>query len=381
MIGSINFILSKKTTGFIPWLKRILSEDQRTTAFRPWESILGKFSYDLGIDLGTANTLIHVKNKGVVIREPSIVAQHKKSKKIVAIGIEAKRMLGRTPRNIEAVRPLRDGVVADYDTTLAMLSYFVKKVHEKPGRGMTIARPRMVIGVPTQISNVERRAVIMAARESGAREVVLVDEALVAAIGAGLPVMEPVGSMIVDIGGGTSDIAVISLGGMVAGRSLKVAGDAMDREIVNYVRSRWGLLVGEKTAEEVKLALGSAYPMTIEKEMVIRGRDLEKGLPRSVKITSGQIREALSAPVGAIVASIREVLSDTPPELTADIAERGIVLCGGGSALEGLAKLITQETKMPVTLAQEPLSCVVKGCAMLVANPDLIKKMVVTRRA
>lgn len=346
-----------------------------------FDFILGYFSYDLGIDLGTANTLIHVKDKGVVIREPSIVARHKKSKQILAIGVEAKRMLGRTPRNFEAVRPLRDGVVADYDTTLAMLSYFIRKVHQKPGRGITIARPRVVIGIPTQISNVERRAVIQAARESGAREVVLVDEALVAALGAGLPVMEPVGSMIVDIGGGTSDIAVISLGGMVSGRSLKVAGDAMDREIINYVRSRWGLLVGEKTAEEIKLALGSAYPMAIEKEMVIRGRDLEKGLPRSVKITSTQIREALATPVGAIVATIAEVLEDTPPELTADIAERGIMLCGGGSGLEGLAKLITQETKMPVTLAGEPLSCVVKGCAILVANPGLVQKMVVTRRA
>lgn len=342
-------------------------------------TILGYFSYDLGVDLGTANTLVHVRGKGVVIREPSIVARHKKTKKILAIGNEAKRMLGRTPRNIEAVRPLRDGVIADYDTTLSMLSYFFKKVHEKPGRRITIARPRVVIGVPTQISNVERRAVIEAAKVSGAREVILADEALAAAVGAGLPVMEAVGSMIVDIGGGTTDVAVISLGGMVAGVSLKVAGDAMDREIISYVRSRWGLLIGERTAEEVKLALGSAYPMAVEKEMVIRGRDLEKGLPRSVKVTSGHIREALAGSVGTIVSAIREVLLDTPPELTSDIAERGIILCGGGGLLSGLSKLITQETKMPVVMASEPLSSVVRGCSVLVADSALLKKMAVTR--
>src|SRR3990167_722423 len=225
----------------------------------PIDFILGKFSYDLGIDLGTANTLIHVKNKGVVIREPSIVARHKKSKQIVAIGKEAKRMLGRTPRNIEAIRPLKDGVIADYDITEAMLSYFFRKVHEKPGKRLTVSRPRVVIGIPAQITNVERRAVIDAARVAGARDVILVDEPLAAAVGVGLPVMEAIGSMIVDIGGGTTDIAVISLGGIVSGASLKVAGDAMDQEIANYVRSRWGLLIGEKTAEEVKLFLGSAY--------------------------------------------------------------------------------------------------------------------------
>lgn len=341
--------------------------------------ILGKFSYDLGIDLGTANTLIHVGGKGVVIREPSIVAQHKKTHKILAIGKEAKRMLGRTPRNIEAVRPLRDGVVCDYDTTLAMLSYFVKKVHEKPGRGLTIARPRVVIGIPSQITNVERRAVMDAARASGAREIFLVDEPMAAAVGAGLPVMEPVGSMIVDVGGGTCDIAVLSLGGIVVGKSLKVAGDAMDREIVNYVRSRWGLLIGEKTAEDIKAVLGSAFPMVVEREMVIRGRDLEKGLPRSIKITSTQVREALSAPLTTIVGTIKDILSDTPPELTADIAERGITLCGGGAQLWGLPKLITQETKMPVVLATEPLSCVVKGCAILVSDTKTLRKMAIVK--
>lgn len=345
----------------------------------PVDFILGKFSYDLGIDLGTANTLIHVRGKGIVIREPSIVARHAKTKKNVAIGKEAKRMLGRTPRNIEAVRPLRDGVIRDYDTTLAMLSYFIHKVHEKPGRGLTIARPKVVIGIPSGITNVEKRAVVDAAQASGAREVFLVDEPMAAAVGAGLPVMEPVGSMIVDVGGGTSDIAVLSLGGVVVGRSLKVAGDAMDREITNYVRSRWGLLIGEKTAEDVKVSLGTAYPMVVEREMVIRGRDLEKGLPRSVKITSTQVREALAGPLSEIIGAVKEVLNDTPPELTADIAERGITLCGGGAQLLGFAKLITQETKMPVIMAPEPLSCVVRGCAYLVADSKILHKMAIAR--
>ncbi|MEX2027907.1 MAG: rod shape-determining protein [Candidatus Curtissbacteria bacterium] len=343
------------------------------------DTILGKFSLDLGIDLGTANTLVYVRGKGILIREPSIVAQHRKTKKVLAIGTEAKRMVGRTPKNIEAVRPLRDGVVCDFDTTLAMMSHFVHKVHEKPGRGISIPRPKIIIGVPTQISEVERRAVLDAAYASGAREVFLIEEPMAAAIGAGLPVDEPVGSMIVDIGGGTCEIAVISLGGIVVGRSLRVAGDSMEREIANYVRSRWGLLIGEKTAEELKMLLGSAIPISIEKEMVVRGRDLEKGLPRSVKVTSVQIREALSTAISTIVAAIREVVEDTPPELSSDIAERGITLCGGGSLIWGLPKLISQETKMPTNLADEPLTCVVSGCAKLLENPQLLKKVAITK--
>jgi len=343
------------------------------------DHILGKFSLDLGIDLGTANTLVYVRGKGIVIREPSIVAQHRKTKKVLAIGTEAKRMVGRTPKNIEAVRPLRDGVVCDYDTTLAMMAHFVRKVHEKPGRGISIPRPKIIIGVPTQISEVERRAVWDAAYASGAREVYLVEEPMAAAIGAGLPVDEPVGSMIVDIGGGTCEIAVISLDGVVVGRSLKVAGDAMEQTIVNYIRSRWGLLIGEKTAEEVKMLLGSAIPISIEKEMVVRGRDLENGLPRSIKVTSPHIREALAGAVTTIVSAIKEIVEDTPPDLASDIAERGIVLCGGGSLIWGLAKLISQETKMPTTLADEPLNCVVAGCAKLLEDPKLLKKVAIAK--
>lgn len=343
------------------------------------DSILGKFSQDLAIDLGTANTLVYVRGKGIVIREPSIVAQHKKTKKVLAIGTDAKRMVGRTPKNIEAVRPLRDGVVCDFDTTLAMMSYFVHKVHQRPGRNISIPRPRIIIGVPAQISEVERRAVGDAAFASGAREVYLVEEPMAAAIGAGLAVEEPVGSMIVDIGGGTCEIAVISLGGIVVGKSLKVGGDAMETEIVNYVRARWGLLVGEKTAEEIKVLLGSAIPMPIEKEMIVRGRDLETGLPRSVKLASPGIREALASAISTIVSSIKEIVEDTPPELGADIAERGIVLCGGGALIWGLPKLVSQETKIPTQLCDEPLNAVVLGCAKLLENPNLLKKVAISR--
>lgn len=339
------------------------------------DHILGQFSRDLGVDLGTANTLIYVSGKGLVIREPSIVAQHKKTKQVVAIGEDAKKMIGKTPLSISTVKPLKDGVISDYDTTLAMLSYFVKKVHKRPGQQFSLPRPRLVIGVPSQITEVEMRAILDVARESGAREAYLVEEPMAAAIGAGIEVLEPVGSMIVDMGGGTSEIAVISLGGVVVGRSLKLAGDAMDRDIINYVRTRYGLALGEKTAEDVKLQLGSAYTAPVEKQMTVRGRDLEKGLPKSIRLTSGQIREALSATINTIIENIRDTLNDAPPELAADIAERGIVICGGGSLIQGLPKLISAETKMPVTVAADPLSCVVLGCAKLLVDEDLLKRV------
>lgn len=294
------------------------------------DHILGQFSRDLGVDLGTANTLIYVGGKGLVIREPSIVAQHKKSKRVLAIGTDAKKMIGKTPLSIVTVKPLQDGVISDYDTTLAMLSYFVKKVHKKPGRQINLPRPKLVIGVPSQITEVERRAILDVASESGARIAYLVEEPMAAAIGAGIGVDEAVGSMIVDIGGGTSEIAVISLGGVVVGRSLRVAGDEMDRDIISYVRTRYGLALGEKTAEEVKLVMGSAFPMPVEKQITVRGRDLEKGLPKTVRLTSAQIREALSPTINTIVGAIKDTINDAPPELAADVAERGIVVCGGG---------------------------------------------------
>lgn len=339
------------------------------------DHILGHFSKDLAIDLGTANTLIYVGGKGIMIREPSIVALHKKNKQILAIGTEAKKMIGKTPFNIETIRPLKDGVISDYDTTLAMLSHFVKKVHKKPGQQFSLPRPRIVIGVPSQISEVEKRAILDVASESGARESYLVEEPMAAAIGAEIAVDEPVGSMIVDIGGGTTEIAVISLGGIVVGRSLKLAGDAMEKDIINYVRTRYGLALGERSAEDVKLKLGSAYEMPIEKQMTIRGRDLEKGLPKSVKITSSQVREAISPTVNIIVENIRDTINDAPPELAGDVLERGIVVCGGGALLFGLPKLIATEIKMPVTVAEEPLSCVVLGCAKLLYNKKLLKKV------
>ena len=339
------------------------------------DNILGYFSSDLGVDLGTANTLIHVAGKGIVIREPSIVTIHKKTKKVIAIGTDARKMIGRTPINITTVRPLKDGVISDYDTTLAMLSYFVKKVHERPGRSISIPRPRIVLGIPSGVSEVERRALFDVAYASGAREAYLVEEPMAAAIGAGLPVADAKGSMIVDIGGGTSDMAVISLSGIVSGKSLKIGGDAMDRDIINYVRFRYGLALGEKTAEDVKMLLGSAYPMQVEKQMLVRGRDLEKGLPKQVKLTSTQIREALAPTIRTIVEAVRDTLEDAPPELAADIAEKGIVLCGGGSLIYGLPKLIAQETKMPVSVAVDPMYCVVVGCANVLGNKELLKKV------
>jgi len=343
------------------------------------DHILGQFSRDLGVDLGTANTLIYVGGKGLVIREPSIVAQHKKTKQVIAIGENAKKMIGKTPLSIITVKPLKDGVISDYDTTLAMLSYFVKKVHRKPGVQFNFPRPKLVIGVPSQITEVERRAILDVASESGARVAYLVEEPMAAAIGAGIGVDEPVGSMIVDIGGGTSEIAIISLGGVVVGRSLKVAGDEMDRDIINYVRTRYGLALGEKSAEDVKLLLGSAYPMPVEKQMVVRGRDLEKGLPKSIRLNSTQIREALSPTISTIVDNIRDTINDAPPELAGDVAERGIVICGGGALIYGLPKLISAETKMPVTVAADPLSCVVLGCANLLKNNELLERVKIAR--
>lgn len=343
------------------------------------DHILGYFSEDLCIDLGTANTLVYVRGKGIVIREPSIVAQHRRTKKVLAIGREAKMMIGKTPRTIEAIRPLKDGVVCDFDSTLAMLSYFVRKVHEKPGVRFIIPRPKVIIGVPMQISEVEKRAVVDAAHASGVREVFLIEEPAASAIGAGLPVGEAVGSMIVDIGGGTCEIAVLSLGGIVVGRSLKVSGYAMDMAIIAYIRSRYGLLIGERSSEEVKMLIGSAYPMVLEKETVVRGRDLESGLPRSIKINSSQIREALAPVVNIILGAVKEIIEDTPPELASDIAERGIMLSGGGGLLAGLPRLISQETKMPVTVADDPLAGVVIGCAKLLEDTMLLKKLAIAK--
>lgn len=341
-------------------------------------------SHDVGIDLGTVNTLVLVRGKGIVIREPTVVALHRKTRQILAIGTEAKRMIGRTPAAIEAVRPLRDGVISDFDTTEAMLRYFIHKVHQNPSRGVfsipKIPRPRVVVGIPSGVTEVERRAVQDACLSAGAREAYLIEEPMAAAIGAKLPIEEPEGVMVVDIGGGTCEIAVISLGGMVINRSLRIAGDELDEDIINYMRVRYGMLIGEKTAEDVKIEIGSAYPLDGKDDLatVIRGRDLATGLPKSLKITASEIREALTPTISQIVGMIQEVLEETPPELLTDVVDRGIYLAGGGALLRGLDKKIAEETKLPVYVSNDPLTTVVRGCGEVLENLDLLSKVKVT---
>lgn len=339
-------------------------------------------SHDIGIDLGTVNTLVLVKGKGIVIREPSVVTIHKKTKQVLAIGSEAKRMLGRTPQTIEAIRPLRDGVISDFETTEAMLKFFIQKVHQAP-KGIRmklpkIPRPRIVVGIPSGVTEVERRAVQDACFSAGAREAFLIEEPMAAAIGSKLTVDAPEGVMIVDIGGGTTEIAVISLGGMVASRSLRVAGDELDQDIVNYMRTRYGMLIGDRSAETVKMEIGSAFSDGPSKEAVVRGRDLSNGLPKSIKVSADEIREALSPTINQIVSAIQEVLEETPPELLGDITDRGIALAGGGALLKGLDKRIAQETKLPVWVADDPLTAVVRGCGRVLDDLDLLAKVKVT---
>ncbi len=346
-----------------------------------FNKIWSYFAHDVGIDLGTVNTLVLVKDKGIVIREPTVVAIHKKTHQVLSIGAEAKKMLGRTPVAIEAVRPLRGGVISDFETTEAMLRYFIQKVHQtpnSPGWHMPkIPRPRVVVGIPSGVTEVERRAVQDACLSAGAREAFLIEEPMAAAIGAKIAIEEPEGSMVVDIGGGTSEIAVISLGGIVISKSLRMAGDAMDQDIINYMRMRFGLLIGEKTAEEAKIELGSAW-QNGDSHTVVRGRDLATGLPKSIKVSSSDIREALTPTVTQILSAIQEVLEETPPELLSDLVERGIVVAGGGALLKGLDKRIADETKLPVWIATDPLTTVVRGCGEVLNNLDLLSKVKVT---
>lgn len=341
-------------------------------------AVLGRFSHDVGIDLGTANTLVWVKEKGIVIREPSAVARHKKTKEILAIGTSAKKMLGRAPATIEAIRPLKGGVIADFDATAAMLSYYIKKVHESGDFVPKVPRPRVVIGIPSGVTEVERRAVADAAISAGSREAHLIEEPMAAAIGAGLPVLEPEGIFVVDIGGGTTEIAVISLGGIVMCKSLRIAGDEMNEAIVNYIRLKYSLLLGLPSAEEVKINIGSCTQGR-DKFCVVRGRDLETGLPKSIKITSSEIREALTPLVREIVGNISDLVEEIPPELVSDIMERGIVLAGGGSLLYGIDKYIEDETKIPTKVADDPLTCVVRGCGRVLEDESLLNKIRLTR--
>ncbi|PIP57197.1 rod shape-determining protein [Candidatus Woesebacteria bacterium CG22_combo_CG10-13_8_21_14_all_45_10] len=348
--------------------------------FHPLNRILGYFSHDIGIDLGTANILVYVRGKGIVAREPSCLARQKKTKEMLAIGGAAKKMLGKTPATIEVIRPLKDGVIADFDAAAAMLSFYIKKVHESAFSSIPkIPRPKVVIGIPSGVTEVERRAVADAALDAGAREAHLVEEPMAAAIGANLPVESAQGSFIVDIGGGTSEIAVISLGGIVLGRSIRVAGDEMDEAIISYVRLKYSLLLGQSTAEEVKIAIGSLEEGK-DKFAVIRGRDLESGLPKSVKLSSSEIREALSPIIQEIITNIADTLEETPPELMADMMEVGIYLAGGGALFPGIAKVVAEATKMPTFVADDPLTCVVRGCGTCLENPALLKKIRVGRR-
>ncbi len=338
----------------------------------PLNWFLGLFSLDIGIDLGTANTLVYVRGRGIVISEPSVVAIDKKSKKVLAIGSEAKEMVGRTPGNIVAIRPLRDGVISDFDVTEQMLHYFIHKVHER--MLLRIPRPRVVVGIPSGVTEVEKRAVYDATISAGAREAFLIEEPMAAAIGASLPVSEALGSMIVDIGGGTTEVAVTSLGGIVVARSIRVAGDEMNEDIMNYARQKYNLLIGEQTAESAKIEAGSAYPLDEEKMVVLRGRNLITGLPEGVDVSSVELREALRGSVAIIVETVRQAIDETPPELVADLMQHGIALAGGGALLQGLAQRLAEETKMRVYLAEDPLSCVARGAGNVLENFDVLYK-------
>ncbi|MGB5162141.1 MAG: rod shape-determining protein [Thermoanaerobaculia bacterium] len=334
-------------------------------------SFLRYFSNDLAIDLGTANTLVYARNKGIVVREPSVVVVNKLTNRIEAVGGEAKQMLGRTPGNIQSIRPMKDGVIADFEVTERMLEYFIKKAH---GRKMYV-HPRIVIGVPSEITQVEKRAVRDSATRAGASEVFLVEQAMMAAIGAGLPITEPSGNMIVDIGGGTTDVAVISLAGTVYSRSVRIAGNEMDDAIIQYLKRKYNLLIGERSAEQLKMDLGSAFPLKEEIKVEIKGRDLIEGVPRNLTITDAEIREALAEPVVTIVEAVRMALERTPPELSADIMDKGIVLSGGGSLLRGLDQRLRNETGLPVVLAEDPLSSVVLGTGRVLEDIDLLRKV------
>jgi rod shape-determining protein MreB and related proteins len=334
-------------------------------------SILSLFSNDLAIDLGTANTLVYVKGKGIVVCEPSIIAVNQKTGKVEAVGKEAKEMLGRTPGNIIAIRPMKDGVIADFEHVEMMLDHFIKKAHN---RSLGV-RPRIVISVPSEITQVEKRAVKDSAYRAKASEVYLVDQAMMAALGAGLPVTEPTGSMVVDIGGGTTDVAVISMSGIVYGRSVRIGGNKMDEDVVQYIKRKYNLLVGERTAEDIKINIGSAFPLEEEVTMEIKGRDLVEGIPKTVVISDEEIREALSETVANIIEAVRVALEQTPPELSADIVDKGIVLTGGGSLLKNLDKRIREETGLPVSMADGPLASVVLGTGKMLNDFNLLRRI------
>lgn len=332
------------------------------------------FTKDIGIDLGTANTLIHLKSKGIVIREPSVVAINNNTGEVLAVGLEAKNMIGRTPGNITAIRPMKDGVIADFHITQGMLKYFIRKVMGKS----VFAKPRVVVCVPSGVTEVEKRAVIDATLQAGAKEAYLIEEPMAAAIGANLPVEEPTGSMVVDIGGGTSEVAVISLGGIVVSRSLRIGGDELDDAIVHYIKKEYNLMIGERTAEDIKITIGSAYKLEEETTHNISGRDLITGLPKDITVSSEEIREALAEPINSIVDSIKLTLEKTPPELASDVMEKGIMLTGGGALLKGLDQLIQKETGIPVNVAEFPLDCVALGTGKVLEEIETLRNVLIT---
>ncbi|MBL7069117.1 MAG: rod shape-determining protein [Candidatus Omnitrophica bacterium] len=330
----------------------------------------------MGIDLGTASTLAYIKGQGVVLCEPSVVAIQKGTSNVLAVGEEAKRMLGRTPGNIVAIRPMRDGVIADFEITESMLRYFIKKVHNS----RRLVRPRMVIAIPSGITEVEKRAVKDSALHAGAREVFMIEEPIAAAIGVGLPIQEPSGNMIIDIGGGTTEMAVISLAGIVFSKSIRIGGDEMDEAIINYLKKTYNLMIGERTSEEIKIKIGSAYPLEEELTMEVRGRDLVAGLPKMISVTSEEIREAMGEPISQIIESIRITLERTPPELSADLIERGIIMAGGGALLRGFDKLIQEETGLPVHVADDPLTAVALGTGKVLGELHYLKKIAIAHK-
>ena len=331
-------------------------------------------STDIGVDLGTDNVLVYVKGKGIVLREPSVVAIDKDSNRVLAIGEEARRMLGRTPGNIVAIRPLREGVIADYDTTESMLRHFIRKVAGKS----LFFKPRIMVCIPSGVTTVEKRAVLEAAMQAGARKTYLIEEPLAAALGAGLDIAEPCGAMVVDIGGGTTDVAVLSLGGIVVSESLRIGGDRFDESLVSFVKKEYKIMIGERTAEEMKVQIGTAFPNSRNETMEVRGRDLLSGLPKTVRITSEETREALAEPVALIVQCVKSVLENTPPELASDIMDRGIVMTGGGSLLHGLDRLIQEETGIPTYLAEDPLSCVALGTGKALESLENLEESLLT---
>lgn len=327
-------------------------------------------SNDIGIDLGTANTLVFAKDKGIVLREPSVVAIYTSTRKVCAVGLDAKRMLGRTPGNITAIRPMKDGVIADFEITEAMLKYFIGKAQQN----VKLAAPRVVVAVPSGITEVERRAVKDSAIRAGARDVILIEEPMAAAIGVGLPIEDPAANMIVDIGGGTTEVAIVSLAGVVFTKSIRVGGDEIDNAIINYMKRAYNLMIGERTAEEIKITVGSAYPMEEEMSMEVRGRDSVAGLPKTIQITSQEIREALADTMSAIIELVRNALERCPPELSADLVDRGLVLAGGGAMIRGLDKLISDATGLPVIVAEDPLSAVANGTGMVLQELSFLLK-------